>query len=70
MCAHRNVYAYIVNGEITCTLCILNILTHFLEFNTCMMPDFLCYKVQKKNIRLNFEDGLNLLNMSRKTRKI
>ena len=49
---------------------ILNILTHFLEFNTCMMLDFLYVIKYKKNIKLNFEkDKLNLLNMRSKINK-
>ena len=49
----------------------MNILTHFLEFNTRMMPDFLFVKYKKKkNIKFNFEkDRLNLLNMRRKINK-
>ena len=49
----------------------MNILTHFLEFNTCMLPDFLyVIKYKKKNIKLSFEkDWLNLLNMRKKINK-
>ena len=46
---------------------ILTILTHFLEFNTHVMPDFLYVIMYKNGISNNIEkDEFNLLNMKRK----
>ena len=46
---------------------ILNIWNHFfLEFNSRMMPDVLCYLEQKRNIKLDlWKDRLNLLDIRR-----
>ena len=50
---------------------ILNILTHFLESNSRMKPDFLyVIKYKKRNIKLSLgKDWLYLLNMRRKINK-
>ena len=42
-----------------------NILTHFLEFNTRMMPDFLIFLSRKSNMNFFQKDWLNLLDMRR-----
>ena len=49
-------------------------MTHFLESNTRMMPDFLYVimykKKEKSNIKLNFEENkIDLLNMRRKIKR-
>ena len=50
----------------------MNILTHFLEFNTCMMPDFLYFIKYKntRNIKLNFEkDNVKFTKYEKKNKR-